>query len=88
MASAETLLTSDLIRQGGAKTQQKATKAENSLINNVKERLAAMEMKAWADVEILERARELGSAATVDRLVTDILDGTNPKNLVFLALEL
>jgi len=74
MASTETLLTQDLIRQGGAQTQVTYTKAEKDLLRNVKSRISTMGMTPWEDVDILSRVHELGSLATVDRIISEFLE--------------
>lgn len=78
MASAETMSTQDFIRQGGSQTQVTYTKAEKDLLRNVKTRISTMGM-TFEDVDILSRVRELGSLATVDRIISELLEGTFPK---------
>lgn len=73
MASAETMSTQDFIRQGGSQTQVTYTKAEKDLLRNVKTRISTMGM-TFEDVDILSRVRELGSLATVDRIISELLE--------------
>lgn len=72
MAATDSQLTADLIRQGGSQEQFKLTSKDKDLIKKVQATLKEMQVAVWADVDIIRKARELGSNASFEAVLDAI----------------